>query len=172
MIHIRTCADSGRALTQLIEYLALDGDLPVSGGISATDLRPQTNVVSSNESSTNTLLNVEPLQQICDLSKSQHERVIEGISEAMEEHISLSSKEDSDEQIPTGVKLFFFPDEDAPQSKIESTPLPQVASDLGDTTTICVPLPAPTFPPKRSDTDDEYDIIEKEVEIEGLVNNL
>lgn len=86
MVHVRTCADSGRALTQLITYFANDGDaensLEQSGSSGSRFSSPRHQAEQE-------LVSVEP-QDISNLSKSQHQHVNELLGEAMKESMSLS----------------------------------------------------------------------------------
>lgn len=97
VLHIRTCADSGKALTELLTYFASDGDLT-----SMND--DAVNVNSVNESPSKfcnteeTILVNTKRSEIDDnqnnsqnLSKSQVEHVHDLMEEAMAENLSLAS---------------------------------------------------------------------------------
>ncbi|RZC41089.1 autophagy-related protein 2 A -like protein, partial [Asbolus verrucosus] len=80
IIHIRTCADSARGLTQLIKYFANDGDLlppedtsSVGSTFSSPRHQPEQELVS-----------VEP-QEITNLSASQHQQIHDLIQDALED---------------------------------------------------------------------------------------
>lgn len=144
----------------------MDGDFPVSATASSTSDLSQEHLDTSIHSSNASLVPVGDVQQICDISKSQHERVIEDLCEAMKENTTILAVQNKDEKPLTGVKMFFFPGEDVPKIDTElMSDFPQITRDLGDTTNY-----VRSSPPKRSDTDDEYDIIEKEAEIEEWVS--
>lgn len=77
VLHVRTCSDSGRALTQLLTYFASDGDLTSNTGSTENIAVPS----SGDEES---LLGDESINT---LSKSQVERVNSLMEEAMEETV-------------------------------------------------------------------------------------
>lgn len=81
ILHIRTCADSARALMQLLNYYASNGDLAEEtgsvGGNGSLNSSPR-------HQSEPQLVNVEP-QHFSNLSNSQHEQVNDLLGEAMKE---------------------------------------------------------------------------------------
>lgn len=80
IIHIRTCADSARALTQLIKYLANYGDLvPPEDGTSSGSAFSSPRHLPEQE-----LVSVEP-QEIANLSESQHQQIHDLIQDALED---------------------------------------------------------------------------------------
>lgn len=121
MIH--TCADSARALMELITYIATNGDLNDQEQSNAT----VGNYVSPKRQVEQELINVET-QDISKLSHSQHQQVNEMLVDAMKESVRVPRA--NNPHLP-GAKMFFFPDEG---QLIENKPLPQVTSELGDIT--------------------------------------
>lgn len=78
VLHVRTCSDSGRALIQLLTYLANDGDLVPNTENTESIMGPS----SGDEES---LLGKESINT---LSKSQVERVNTLMEEAMKETVN------------------------------------------------------------------------------------
>ncbi|XP_008558251.1 autophagy-related protein 2 homolog B [Microplitis demolitor] len=110
VLHVRTCADSGRALMQLLTYFASDGDLTPNIGSTESIAVPS----SGDEES---LLGEESINT---LSKSQEERVNSLMEEAMEDTVrgsttSLSKKSPEEK---AQVEVFFFPDEPHPATQV------------------------------------------------------
>ncbi|KAH0569025.1 autophagy-related protein 2 homolog B [Cotesia glomerata] len=110
VLHVRTCADSGRALMQLLTYFASDGDLSPNIGSTESIAVPS----SGDEES---LLGEDSINM---LSKSQEERVNTLMEEAMEDTVrgsttSLSKKSPEEKQ---QVEVFFFPDEPHPATQV------------------------------------------------------
>lgn len=118
-VHVRTCADSGRALAQLIGYLASEGDL-VQQDDGVSDVGDDTSSVGGLPMGSELeadLLPVKPSQSAPEVTPKQQQRVNTLMAEAMEESMSLQSCSDSsrDDQLLAdgeGVEVFFFPDED------------------------------------------------------------
>ncbi|XP_066992632.2 autophagy-related protein 2 homolog A [Anabrus simplex] len=154
VLHVRTCADSGRALTELLTYFASDGDLrPVeeqqgtkSDGGSAG---PSTDsiLLNTSESAGDDNENIP-----CNLSRSQVEHVHDLMEEAMKESGFNGSGKLGSLHPPNdrhGVEVFFFPD--------ESHPLP--SKPLGDSELY-------PRPEDENDTDenweDDFCILDKE----------
>lgn len=136
MVHIRTCADSARALTQLLTYYASDGDLTAPTEATSSVGSP------SHQPDEPQLVSVEP-QDVSNLSKSQHQQINDLLGEAMQESIA---GEDGTLFENDGAKVFFFPDENVTVQDV-GKPLPQVTSELGEV----------AFPSnKSSDTDEEF----------------
>ncbi|KAJ8968662.1 hypothetical protein NQ314_002185, partial [Rhamnusium bicolor] len=140
IVNIHTCADSSRALMQLITYFANDGDI-VSSSPQASERSPFSSPRHQVEQE---LVTVEP-QGISNLSKSQHERVNDLLGEAMIENEVV--EEGARACTGTGAKLFFFPDEHHFLKNLPRSNPPQVTCDLGDIA---------YNPNKSSDTDDEF----------------
>ncbi|KAG7200135.1 hypothetical protein KM043_000574 [Ampulex compressa] len=109
VLHVRTCSDSGRALTQLLTYFANDGDLIPNTGSTESIAVPS----SGDEES---LLGDESINT---LSKSQVERVNSLMEEAMEETVkgTTPSREERRAIAENQVEVFFFPDEPHPASQ-------------------------------------------------------
>lgn len=85
VLHVRTCSDSGRALTQLLTYFANDGDLmPFT---KSTD-----NIIVPNSAEEESLLGDESINV---LSKSQEERVNSLMVDAMEDTVKGRRKRKS-----------------------------------------------------------------------------
>lgn len=126
MFHIRTCADSARALMQLITYYSGDGDLQTpndtSSSVGSTHCSP---LHKSNEPQ---LVDVEP-QEVSNLSKSQHQKINDLLGEAMQE--PASDEEEVQVPLNDGAEVFFFPDENA-TFQDTGRPLAQVTSELGE----------------------------------------
>lgn len=119
-VHVRTCADSGRALAQLIGYLASEGDLLVQddGSSEIGDDSSSVGGLPMGSEQEADLLPVKPSQSAPEVTPKQQQRVNTLMAEAMEESMSLQSTfSDScrDDQLLAdgdGVEVFFFPDED------------------------------------------------------------
>ncbi|XP_025831922.1 autophagy-related protein 2 homolog B isoform X2 [Agrilus planipennis] len=140
IVHIRTCADSGHALMQLITYFASDGDL--------CSTNENTNFTGSTNSSPRhqidqELVSVEP-QNISNLSKSQHEHVNDLLGEAMQE--SVCNEEKVMDDAISGANIFFFPDEGKQLGDLGKPPI-QVTRELGDIS---------NQSNKGSDTDEDF----------------
>ncbi|KAK2581702.1 hypothetical protein KPH14_002189 [Odynerus spinipes] len=112
VLHVRTCSDSGRALTQLLTYFASDGDLTSNTGSTESIAVPS----SGDEES---LLGDESINT---LSKSQVERVNSLMEEAMEETVKGTTRttntNDKSSIKERQVEVFFFPDESHPASQV------------------------------------------------------
>lgn len=113
IVHIRTCADTARALMQLITYFATDGDLAQKdlSSISSEQSTPRKPAPSEQ------LLSVEP-QEISGLSTSQHQQVNELLGEAMKESLMAPLVQQVIEAEGVGTDVFFFPDESRPIPEI------------------------------------------------------
>uniref|UniRef100_A0A1Q3FUU4 Autophagy-related protein 2 n=2 Tax=Culex tarsalis TaxID=7177 RepID=A0A1Q3FUU4_CULTA len=119
-VHVRTCADSGRALAQLIGYLASEGDLvPQDDGASEIgDDNSSVGGLPMGSELEGDLLPVKPSQSAPEVTPKQQQRVNTLMAEAMEESMSLqstfsdSSRDDQLLADGEGVEVFFFPDED------------------------------------------------------------
>lgn len=119
-VHVRTCADSGRALAQLIGYLASEGDLVVQDD-GSSEIGDDTSSVAGlpmGSEQEADLLPVKPSQSAPEVTPKQQQRVNTLMAEAMEESMSLqstfsdSSRDDQLLADGEGVEVFFFPDED------------------------------------------------------------
>lgn len=104
MLHVRTCSDSARALTQLLTYFASDGDL-------LPNTKNTDSIIVPSSKEEETLLNTESINT---LSKSQIERVYNLMEDAMEETInkpteSVDRKKTS--MTENQIEVFFFPGE-------------------------------------------------------------
>ena len=84
-VHIRTCADSAHALMQLITYFASDGDLAPTESLF---MPTGSNFSSPYHQSDQELVSVDP-QDVSQLSKSQHQKVNQLLSEAMHESLII-----------------------------------------------------------------------------------
>ncbi|KYN22683.1 Autophagy-related protein 2 like protein A [Trachymyrmex cornetzi] len=112
VLHVRTCSDSGRALMQLLTYIANDGDLQ----------QPNSTINSSTESiptvppaSTRYEENLLSVESINTLSRSQVERVYSLMEDALEETVKGTTTQSGNEseKIPMTENRveFFFPDD-------------------------------------------------------------
>ncbi|KAL3285630.1 hypothetical protein HHI36_000162 [Cryptolaemus montrouzieri] len=149
-VHIYTCSDSGRALTQLITYIATDGDLKLLENASNTD-----SAYSSprHHPTDQELISVDQVQDISKLTKSQHQQVNELLGEALEEPEVEPRQENFSDEYNTGARLFFFPDENQVIScNTQCKPLPQVVKELGDITLQC----------DEEDSDDDFYFVDEE----------
>lgn len=80
--HIRTCADAADALSQLLAYVAADGDLVVADDLSETD-----EIVTQD---TDQLLPVKSIvPAVPEVSESQQKRVNSLMEEAMKESLCI-----------------------------------------------------------------------------------
>lgn len=159
--HLRTCSDSGKALAQLIEHLANDGDtFEPEQNISSTTL--QESRLDINE--TSTLEEHKRKDSLTEHQEWQQERVNIMMAEAIKETVTLSavpSTSRNSKRAGYGIEPFYFPDEQQPgaldddydcgdnlsaivnfEHHVMSTSycpaepdvdvLPQIKSDLGD----------------------------------------
>ncbi|GFG37838.1 hypothetical protein Cfor_03151 [Coptotermes formosanus] len=118
VLHIRTCADSGKALTDLLTYFAADGDLismdecencdstVYSGSAKVDQVLVNMNTIDSNQNNTH------------NLSRSQVEHVHDMMEEAMKDtngiHSNGKTRSPRSHQNKQGVEVFYFPDENHP----------------------------------------------------------
>ncbi|XP_058467736.1 autophagy-related protein 2 homolog A [Malaya genurostris] len=123
-IHVRTCADSGRALAQLIGYLAAEGDLLAQDdGASDTESNESAVGLPMSSELEGNLVPVKP-NPAPEVTPKQQQRVNTLMAEAMEESLFIqnstsdSSREDQLLADGEGVEVFFFPDED--QNRVAS----------------------------------------------------
>uniref|UniRef100_A0A6B2EBD1 Autophagy-related protein 2 n=1 Tax=Phlebotomus kandelakii TaxID=1109342 RepID=A0A6B2EBD1_9DIPT len=127
-VHIRTCADSARALAQLISYIAAQGDLD------KFDAAPEESCDSTGNLSEADadLLSVKSSQtSIPEVTQTQQQHVNTLMAEAMQES-AIEESEYSDEDIGAlgpGVDVFFFPDEAAKMGVSSKQSLPGSTPD-------------------------------------------
>ncbi|XP_055537641.1 autophagy-related protein 2 homolog A [Wyeomyia smithii] len=133
-VHVRTCADSGRALAQLIRYLAEEGDLLAQDDVSSDSETNETIAVlpMSGESEGDLL----PVKPNCapEVTPKQQQRVNTLMADAMEESLYLQSNVGDlrDDQIIAdgeGVEVFFFPDEDQSSTAAKKKLMNNLVSD-------------------------------------------
>ncbi|XP_050712970.1 autophagy-related protein 2 homolog A-like [Eriocheir sinensis] len=186
VIHIRTCADSCKALLDLMIYLAGDGDLtkdaseqiPCSDELAAdTRSTTPTNVLPTGECAT--IKPVDSQETIFnpagkDSDKQQLEMVRGMMDDAMVESTPSTSSCEDDENDPIanlrkGVEVFFFPDDDMKKVVIASKDVPKQDEGVNEgelTATECAlkealkePLENP-FEECSSGTDEEFCILD------------
>ncbi|XP_039964190.1 autophagy-related protein 2 homolog A [Bactrocera tryoni] len=113
--HLRTCSDSGKALAQLIEHLANDGDtVEPEQNISSTTTLQQSRL-EINE--TPTLVEHKRKESLTEQQDWQQERVNIMMAEALRETITLSavpSTSKNSKLAGHGIEPFYFPDEQQP----------------------------------------------------------
>lgn len=112
VLHVRTCSDSGRALMQLLNYIANDGDLlPCTAVTSVESVNPV-----PPKSPEESLVDVESINT---LSRSQVERVYSLMEDALEETVkgTTQSVDGRTPMTENRVEVFFFPDESRPTSQ-------------------------------------------------------
>lgn len=113
VLHVRTCSDSGRALTQLLNYIASDGDLLPNIAASSSE---SVGVPPSPRSPEESLVDVESINT---LSRSQVERVYSLMEDALEETVKGTTQNVDGKTLMTEnrVEVFFFPDESCPTAQ-------------------------------------------------------
>jgi len=117
-VHIRTCSDSGKALLELINYLAMEGDLTEEQCANDDAKSETSSVYAMNEPEDDLLSTSEKILPAVTPTQQQHVNSL--MADAMEESIYISKNPtnfdaSSDEPVDLGTEVFFFPDE---QSKI------------------------------------------------------
>ncbi|XP_069689778.1 autophagy-related protein 2 homolog B isoform X2 [Periplaneta americana] len=116
VLHIRTCADSGKALTDLLTYFASDGDLMDESENSESSVFNESAKVDQVLVNMGTVDNNQ--NNAHNLSKSQVEHVHDMMEEAMRDTHGISTNGKSrsvrSSQNKQGVEVFFFPDENHP----------------------------------------------------------
>ncbi|XP_012533981.1 autophagy-related protein 2 homolog B-like [Monomorium pharaonis] len=112
VLHVRTCSDSGRALMQLLTYIANDGDLQQSSNTINSSTENISTVPPMPTKYEENLLGVESINT---LSRSQVERVYSLMEDALEETVKGTTTESGNEseKIPMSENRveFFFPDD-------------------------------------------------------------
>ncbi|KYM93249.1 Autophagy-related protein 2 like protein A [Atta colombica] len=152
VLHVRTCSDSGRALMQLLTYIANDGDLqqPNSTINSSTESIPT--VPSASTRYEENLLGVESINT---LSRSQVERVYSLMEDALEETVkgTITKSGNESEKIPMTENRveFFFPDDSCATTREAET---RKSSQECNTTIACNV--------EDDDDDDEFCILGEE----------
>jgi len=151
VLHVRTCSDSGRALMQLLTYIANDGDLQ----------QPNSTINSSTESiptvppaSTRYEENLLGVESINTLSRSQVERVYSLMEDALEETVKGTiTQSNESEKIPMTENRveFFFPDDSCATTREAET---RKSSQECNTTIACNV--------EDDDDDDEFCILGEE----------
>lgn len=145
ILHIRTCADSAKALMQLITYYACDGDLQTQSADAESGSVHSSPLHRTNEPQL--LVDVEP-QEISKLTETEQEKLAEQLGDAMLES-NYVAKDAGEAHSWDGAACFYFPGENAAYVDTQ-TPLPQVKYELGD-----VERPSSTL------SDDDYIFLEK-----------
>ncbi|XP_012057436.1 PREDICTED: autophagy-related protein 2 homolog B [Atta cephalotes] len=152
VLHVRTCSDSGRALMQLLTYIANDSDLQ----------QPNSTINSSTESiptvppaSTRYEENLLGVESINTLSRSQVERVYSLMEDALEETVkgTITQSGNESEKIPMTENRveFFFPDDSCATTREAET---RKSSQECNTTIACNV--------EDDDDDDEFCILGEE----------
>lgn len=110
--YIRTCADSGKALLELIGYVASEGDLV--GEEDIDDTQSEASSMHAMDEPEDRLLQMRK-SDTPEVTQSQQQHVNSLMADAMEESIYIPSSRnnsgDSDELVDLGAEVFFFPDE-------------------------------------------------------------
>lgn len=100
ILHVRTCADSGKALTDLLMYFASDGDLMSMDG----SKNSENTTSSGNAKVDQVLVNMSAVDSnqnnAHNLSKSQVEHVHDMMEEAMKDTNGIHSKGKSSKYFP------------------------------------------------------------------------
>ncbi|XP_032665002.1 autophagy-related protein 2 homolog A isoform X2 [Odontomachus brunneus] len=181
VLHVRTCSDSGRALMQLLNYIASDGDLllpsPAAASAESMPVPPpppppppsSSSSSSHNRSPEESLVDVESINT---LSRSQVERVYSLMEDALEEtgvKGTASTTPNVDGRTPmmeNRVEVFFFPDEACPatsQSRGDAEPR-KSARECAKTTATVVACDTV----ESDDADEEFCILGEEAGI-GII---
>lgn len=105
-LHIRTCADSGKALLEFISYLASDGDLDVAE--EDDDVKSEVSEMQCQDDAE--LLPMKSQESAPPVTQTQQQHVNSLMADAMEESIYVA-KESTEEIVDLGTDVFFFPDE-------------------------------------------------------------
>lgn len=152
VLHVRTCSDSGRALMQLLNYIASDGDLLPSP---AAESVPAPASCGSPEES---LVDVESINT---LSRSQVERVYSLMEDALEETVKGATAQNAESgrtpmMAENRVEVFFFPDEACPVA----TTSPRRSHGATETRRECAKSSCDTV--ESDDADEEFCILGEE----------
>ncbi|XP_071542076.1 autophagy-related protein 2 homolog A [Panulirus ornatus] len=142
VIHIRTCADSCKALLELLIYLASDGDLtkeallttattaaPTGSYVISTASSPASECATMKPSETQETIFNPRLRE----NESQQLEMVRGMmDDAMIESTPSTSSCEDDENDPSlylkkGVEIFFFPDDNMKQ---KMAPLTNVSKEI------------------------------------------
>jgi len=152
ILHVRTCSDSGRALMQLLTYIANDGDLQQPS--SATSTSSTESIVP--QASTRYEENLLGVESINTLSRSQVERVYTLMEDALEETAKGTTNQGKNEngKIPMTENRveFFFPDESYIASQATETQRSSKNYNIKMTHAV-----------EEDDDDDEFCILGEEV---------
>ncbi|KAK7872956.1 hypothetical protein R5R35_004266 [Gryllus longicercus] len=116
VLHVRTCADSGKALTELLTYFASDGDLKPAaeeGSVSQSQNSSAGEVDGSRGSDVLMAVGNDNERNGNSLSQSQVAHVHTMMEEAMKESSFTSHRAGPPKATRNkrGVEVFFFPDE-------------------------------------------------------------
>ncbi|KAG7163547.1 autophagy-related protein 2 homolog A-like [Homarus americanus] len=132
VIHIRTCADSCKALLELLIYLASDGDLTKEVSLTPTTVAEptSTHTTSAASSPTSECATMKPSEtqetifnpRLRENDSQQLEMVRGMMDDAMIESTPSTSSCEDDENDPSlylkkGVEVFFFPDDNMKQKQ-------------------------------------------------------
>ncbi|XP_053954564.1 autophagy-related protein 2 homolog A [Anastrepha ludens] len=104
--HLRTCCDSGKALAQLIEHLANDGDSVESGQNATSTISQESEIEKSESFSTD--------DQRVSQQQWQQERVNLMMAEALRETVTISDSPSTSKSVRFSVhdvEPYYFPDE-------------------------------------------------------------
>lgn len=177
-IHIRTCADSCKALMELLIYLASDGDLTEEASNQAPSNENLDECATLKPTEIQETVFTPPQKDDINQEKIQHEMVRGMMQDAMIESTPSTSSVEDDENDPTlymkkGVEVFFFPDEnikqnittpshtEKTQSKVEEM---QCDDDISDTESALKDALKETsenpFEEHSSGTDEEFCILD------------
>ncbi|XP_064622147.1 autophagy-related protein 2 homolog B-like isoform X2 [Lineus longissimus] len=115
IIHIRTCADSCRALQQLIQYVASDSDLAHKDDTQDKSIPPEVPPLSKPP---------ESLRSV-PMTESKMEEVHDMMVDAMRESSGSSSPESQEkarQRRDSATEVFFFPDDNRPATSGQPAP--------------------------------------------------
>ncbi|XP_020295971.1 autophagy-related protein 2 homolog B isoform X2 [Pseudomyrmex gracilis] len=162
VLHVRTCSDSGRALMQLLTYIANDGDLQQPSN--STQSSNTENIPTVPPTSTKYEENLLGVESINTLSRSQVERVYSLMEDALEETVkgtATAQNGNENEKTPMIENRveFFFPN--------ESCNVPSRATEIWKHSQECDKTIAFT-PEDDDDDDDEFCILGEEAGV-GII---
>jgi len=159
ILHVRTCSDSGRALMQLLTYIANDGDLQQPSSATSNSSTESISIVPP--ASTRYEENLLGVESINTLSRSQVERVYTLMEDALEETAKGTTNQGKNEngKIPMTENRveFFFPDESYIASQATETQKSSKNYNIKMTHAV-----------EEDDDDDEFCILGEEVGI-GII---